>query len=105
MKAGTLRHLITIESYIETQGSSGSPTKQWSEYASTRAGITNNVSKEVIESGKVTGKRAVVFYTRYIPGVTNKMRIVYNSDILEIVDVNNTKELNREYYLTAIDIL
>lgn len=105
MRAGKLRHKIKIEENTPTRGAAGSYVEAWATFTTIRAEITNKVGTEVLESGRVSGKRAVVFICRYYPGVTTQMRVNYDSRQFDIVDVDNMKELNRKMVLTCTEVV
>ena len=92
MKAGQLRHKITFQERVETNSSSGLVTT-WEDYKSAYAGIYPMRGKELIESMQLDHEITHKVRTRYISGVTAKMRIVFESTrYLDIKSIVNPDE-------------
>ena len=98
MRAGQLRHRITIQSYTTTN-TQGEISKTWSTHAKVWANIEPLTGREFFESGieesEVSGKITM----RYKSGVKPQMRVLYDSVYYDIVSVIHTGLREREMVL------
>lgn len=99
MRAGRHRWPITIQQKTETQSSTGSMVPSWSTFVApawadispiARAG--SKAAWEIVLAQQTVAKRVAQFDIRYIPGLTETMRVVdYDGliwDIKSIIDLN-----------------
>ena len=92
MKAGQLRNKITFQERVETNSSSGLVTT-WEDYKSAYAGIYPMRGKELIDAMQLEHEVTHKVRTRYISGITAKMRIVFESTrYLDIKSIVNPDE-------------
>lgn len=103
MRAGLLRHKIEIEQVTETRTSSGAVTETWAVFATVRARVESLTGREYFAAQQVQAENQKRFTIRYIPGITYKMRIKYNSNYYDITSIINPDERNRELILMGID--
>lgn len=90
------RHKIV---FLESRGGSdkfGEPKDNWKEVTSVWASVSPLLGNELFSALTTDTKVEVKFNCRYIPGITNDMRIQYNGKKYEILSAINVKELNRE---------
>ena len=99
MRAGKLRHKITIQDYTESQNSYGEVTKTWSDYATVWASIEPVRGREFWDSKQINAEITAKITIRYLAGVTPKMRIKYGARIFEIISVINPEERNKDLQL------
>jgi len=101
MRAGKLRHKITIQYCPEpqSQDSYGAVIKNWSDYATVWASIEPARGREFWESQQINAEVTAKITIRYLAGITPKMRVKYGSRIFEIISVINPEERNRELQL------
>lgn len=105
MRAGKLRHRISIERAIETQDSSyNEPTSQWVLFAEVSASISPLNGRELIRAKQVELKTDTEIMIRYLDGLSPKMRIVYRDRVFEILSIINTEERNRELRLLCSEV-
>lgn len=95
MRAGSLRHLVTIQSYTEISNTFGEASKAWAEFSEAYANITplKGTEKYLSKEKHATATHQVTI--RYLDGVDTKMRIIYGSRTFEIVSVANVGERDR----------
>ena len=92
MKAGQLKHRITFQTPVETHGSSGLVTT-YEDFKEAYAGIYPIRAYELVSMGKLEHEITHKVRTRYVSGVTAKMRIVFDSTrYLNIKQVINPDE-------------
>lgn len=103
MRAGELRHLITIQQPIASQSSSGEETYTWPTYAQVYAAIEPMTMREFYQLDQDTAERTVHFIIRYKAGITAKMRISWDSRLYDIQSIINTKQRNRSMVLIAVE--
>jgi SPP1 family predicted phage head-tail adaptor len=105
MRAGKLRHRISIERSIETQDSSyNEPLLQWVLFAEVSASITPLNGRELIRAKQVELEVDTEITIRYLDGLSPKMRIIYRGRIFEILSIINTEERNRELRLLCSEV-
>ena len=109
MRAGHLRHQVDIRQFAGVSDGAGGTTDVWSNFATgVWADIAEGVKKQVkelVEAMGIDAHAQVAITMRYIPGVTTKMRVYYDSaegtDIFEIVGVTKTGQRDFELILTC----
>ena len=105
MRAGKLRHRISIERAIETQDSSyNEAVLQWVLFAEVSANIIPLSGRELIRAKQVELETDTEITIRYLDGLSPKMRIVYRGRFFEILNIINTEERNREIHLLCSEV-
>lgn len=90
MRAGLLRHKITIQQVAEAQDASGSMDEAWSTFVKVWAAYEPQTGKESFTEDQQQAFLTVRFRVRYLSGITPKMRILFDGryfDILATADV------------------
>lgn len=87
IRAGKLRHLITVQRASETIDPAGTPVITWADLVELRAEIMEQDTAESIGAQGATDRRAVAFRVRYVDGITNADRILFNGEPLNIRSV------------------
>lgn len=78
MKAGSLRHRVTIQQRADTQSSMGGMTEAWSTYAAdVPAEIVPLSGREFVAAGAQRGEIIARIMVRYDSGLTEQMRVVF----------------------------
>ena len=98
MKAGQLRHRITIQSYTTTN-THGEITKTWSTFKTVWARIEPITGREWLESGIVEAEVTHRVTIRYLANVKPQMRIYYDSKYYDIMYIENTEMRDRQMIL------
>ncbi len=99
MRAGLMRHRITIESPTETQGADGSMTLTWAPFATVWASVEPLLGREWFDAQREQAEVSHRVRMRFLPGVGHNMRIMWGSRVFEIESVLNAGERNRELVL------
>jgi len=99
MRAGRLRHKITIQKATESQDAYGEADETWSTFRIVRAYKKVISGTENFVNDKRSPDRIVEFGIHYIDDVTPKMRIKHGTDIFNILSVDNVMDLNRDLIL------
>jgi SPP1 family predicted phage head-tail adaptor len=105
MKAGDLKHKITLQTCTPTNNSNLEAIPTYSNFATVWAAIESISGKEYWESKTVTAETVVRIRIRYIPGVLPTMRIVYGSRIFHIDAILHLHEQKREIHLMCREVL
>lgn len=93
MIRGRLDRRIDILTQSESIGTDGFRNLTWSIHKSVWAMKVHENGKEITDNNDRSTERMVKFRTSYHPTVTNKMRIIWNSEWYKIEDI---KELGRQ---------
>ena len=99
MRAGPLRHRITIEAPVETQTTDGSIVTTWQAFATVWASIEPLIGREYFAQQREQAAVSHRIRMRCQSGITHKMRIAWGTRIFEIESVLNVGERNREIVL------
>lgn len=93
MRAGNLDREISIETYSSSgQDEYGTPQETWTPLGTVRAQIVQSSTDEYFRASGEGATVTTVFRTRYIAGVTNQSRILFEGRTFDIEEV---KELGR----------
>ena len=103
MRAGKLRHSITVEQVSEVRDARGETTKTWSTFLTSRAGIYPLRGKEFFAAHQDNAEINTKIVLRYQPGITAEMRVLANGNYYDIQAVINVEERNRELNLMCMD--
>ena len=103
MRAGRLRHRITIQEPASTVGGLGEKLKSWADVATVWAAIEPLRGREFFESHQRESEATTVITIRYRSGLTHSMRINFGSKYYKIDDILNPDERNRYLEIIAID--
>ncbi|HHX62901.1 MAG TPA: phage head closure protein [Epulopiscium sp.] len=94
---GKYRHKVTFLHKVKGKDKYGEPFNSWEPF---KQGIWASkdplLGNEYFTALTVDSKVEVKFNMRYIPGITNEMRIEHGEEVYEILSAVNVKELNRE---------
>ena len=103
MRAGLLRHRISIEQATEIQDSSGSVVKTWAEFANRYSTYEPQSGKESVTEDHKQSTQSVKFRIRYLSDVTTAMRVVYDGRVFDILSAIDYLGLKTETHLTCQD--
>ena len=95
MLAQRLRHQIVIEQKTTTLDAYGGNSAAWTTFAPVRAGVEPVSGSEMIKSGANIAEGIVKFPIRYLAGVTEQMRVVYDGRVYDIQSIVNAKTRDR----------
>jgi len=103
MRAGRLKHKITLHAAVKTKASMGEVSKSFSATPTitTRAEIWGMSAKELIRDGKEGMDITHQIKIRYRAGVAHDMQIHFGSRIFEIKSISNFREANRKLIISA----
>jgi SPP1 family predicted phage head-tail adaptor len=99
MRAGWLKHRITIQMPATEQSASGEVTPGWSDFLSAWASIEPLRGREYMEGRQAQASVDHRIRMRYRDGITPDMQVVFGSRTFQIVSVINVIEGKRELNL------
>lgn len=101
MKAGRLRHRITIQKATEAQDSTGQAVKTWSTFTRCWSEIVPLSGRELQAAQAISAEASHSIRIRHVDGITPKHRIAYGSRVFDINGITDTNERGRELILTC----
>lgn len=108
MRAGKLRHRVSVQENTPTTDGQGGNTYVWanvSTFDNVAAEIVPASESEEQAGGKVKATVAHEVSMRYKAGITTAMRVLFRGRILAIKGVQNVAERGREMVLRCVEIV
>ena len=87
MRAGLLRHVLSIQSYTATQNESGEEVKTWTTDFTVRARDIPKSSKEFFDAQQRIAELEHLFEVRYRADIGPKQRLLFGTTVLNIVGI------------------
>lgn len=105
MRAGTLRHRVTIQQLsADTKDADGRPAGSWQDVATVWAAVEPLRGREFWEAAAQQSEVTIRVRIRYRAGITAAMRVKFGDRLLEIVHSINVDERNRELHLMCREV-
>lgn len=92
MRAGQLDRIITIQRASTSVNAYGTPAATWTDVITLRAQKVQASTEEFIRGAGASDETVIVFRTRFVEGVTNADRVVFDGIVHELKEI---KELGR----------
>ena len=102
MRAGKLRHLVSIERATKTRGDYGEEIEVFAEISKAWAGIDTGSGSETIQGGQADAKSTHEIIMRHTD-VNNSDRINHNGRIFNIKHIDNREGRDIELKITAVE--
>ena len=101
MLAYRLRHRVTVQELVEVQDTTtGAVTREWQDFlANVPAEVLTGAGKEFVGSGATQGEITARINMRWFPGLTQKMRIIWDTNQYNIVSIETDITARQEYRL------
>ena len=100
MRAGLLRHIITIEQVIETQSDTGSITETWQPFLSSiHSTYEPQSGMESFKEDQEQGFETAKFRIRYRAGITTKMRVNFKGRIYDVLSALDYLGMGKELHI------
>ncbi|WP_366923873.1 phage head closure protein [Metallumcola ferriviriculae] len=99
MRIGKLRHRVTIQEYVASRDSFGAENPEWIDLKTVWANVSPVSGKEYFASQQLSAEITTKIMMRYRPGITPKMRVIFDDRIFEIISVINLESQNIELNL------
>lgn len=85
MRAGLLRHRVTIQNLTTAQDSFGDIVETWSDFATVWAQVEDLSGREFFAAAQVNSEIKTRVRIRYMEGIKPTMRILHGTRTLEII--------------------
>lgn len=105
MRAGELRHRVTIQQKSVTRDSFGAETVSWTDVAVVWAAIEPLQGREFFSAQQVNAEVTTRIRIRYRSGITPAMRVLFGSRAFDIQGIINIEERNRELHLMCKEVV
>mgnify|MGYP002265685874 CR=1 FL=1 len=96
-----MRHVVIIETPGESNDTQGQPIKTWSTFATVHAAVEPLTGREYFAAAQINAETTTKITIRYQAGITQKMRVSYDSKIYNIDGIKNIGERDRQIELTC----
>jgi len=100
LRAGQLRHSIIIQKPTDAN-TYGKVASAWATHATVFAEVMPQTGSEYWSAKQTQEKEPIIFRIRYVAGITEKMRVSFNSKIYDINSVVNVSQRNIEILLVT----
>ena len=105
MRAGTLRHVVTIQAPAVTKNTRGAEVVTWSTLATVRADVRTLSARELVANDQVTPIAQHLITLRYRTGITTKHRVLWGTRYFGITSVLETDNRLRSLTLACTEIV
>ncbi len=107
MKAGTLRHIVDIEYRAgDTSDGYGNTTASWQKlWQNIPAEVKSTITPETYVGGEVQSQKLVTITTRYLSGIDDSMRLLFDGRYFNISSINNVEERDIELIFTTKEVI
>ena len=105
MRIGNLRHQISIEQATESFDGNGELISTWTTFATVWAEITPLTGREYWSARQINAETTGKIRTRYISGLTPKMRVKFGTRIFNITGLSNIEERNEEIVIYYSEVV
>lgn len=101
MLAYRLRHRVTVQELVEVQNTTtGAVTREWENFLSDiPAEVLTGAGREFVQSGATQSEIAARINMRWFPGLTQKHRILWDTNIYNILSIETDMTGRQEYRL------
>lgn len=105
MRAGELRHRVTIQRKAATQNASGEEVPTWADVATVWAAIEPLQGREFLEAQREGAELTTRIRMRHTVGIAPEMRATEGSHAWDILSVVNSEERDRELVLMCREVV
>lgn len=105
MRAGALRHLLTLQQATDTLNARGEGVPTWADEAELWGEIQPLTGREGLQAAQMFASATHFIRVRYRAGIVPKKRFVKGSRVFDIDYVRNVNERNRELVCTVTERL
>ena len=104
MSIGMMRHRITFQRITPLINENGFESEMPEEYKTVWAAVTNLHGKEYFEAKAVQAENTVKFTLRYLVGIDQTMKILFQGKAYNITAIDNIKYRNRYIEIQAMEV-
>lgn len=102
MRAGELRHRVTIQQFTAARDAVGGETKTWSDLATVYAAALPISGREYVALRQAQSDITIRFRLRYRSGINTGMRVVWDGRNYDIVEAINRNGRDQELELLCV---
>jgi SPP1 family predicted phage head-tail adaptor len=99
MRAGSLRHRVTIQQATVTRDAIGGEVKTWEAVADRWASVEPLTGREFFSAQQEGAQLSARIRLRYLAGIVPTMRVVHGSAVYDVKAVVNVEGRSRELHL------
>ncbi|KIF80902.1 phage head closure protein [Noviherbaspirillum autotrophicum] len=99
MRAGKLRHKVTIERYSEGQDEIGQPVQTWETVGTFPASVEPINGREYFAASAAQSEVTTKIRMRYQAGILSSDRITHGATVYDVLSVINPEMRNEELVL------
>jgi SPP1 family predicted phage head-tail adaptor len=99
MRAGLLRHRLTIQEPTQTQNDFDEWVDSWGDWATVWGSIEPNLGKRYFEAKQANSEVEGLIRIRYREGIEPTMRITFGDRIFKIISIVHPFERKRELHI------
>jgi SPP1 family predicted phage head-tail adaptor len=103
MRAGNLRHRITVQSPVSTTNAHGGVDFTWATLATVWASLSPESGKEQQDGKQQVAQTTYKVTMRYLTGLTTQCRIVFGTQVLNISSALDVDKRHKEWDLVCIE--
>lgn len=104
MSIGEMRHRITLQKSITSINENGYETEVWEDVKTVWAAVENLSGREYFAAAAVQAQNTVKFTIRYLVGLDQTMKIVFQGRDYNITGIDNIKYNNRYMEIKAVEV-
>lgn len=104
MKAEELKHRITLQIFTIVVNENGFEVETWIDFKTLWAAVTNLHGREYFAAAAVKAENTVKFTIRYIEGINESMRILFQDKQYNITSIDNIKHANKFIEIKALEV-
>lgn len=105
MRAGELRHRVTIQQKTFSRDSYGGETITWTDVATVWAAVEPISGREYFTAQQTQAEVTTRIRIRHRAGITPVMRVLWGTRLYDIISVIEVKERNREIHLMCQEVV
>ena len=103
IKAGRLRHRVTIEECVQTDDGQGGRSTEFFPVGRRFVAIRQATSSEVFKAGRQNNIITHMVTARFTTLIDEKARLIFKNRIFNVVSVDNVDEVSREMLISALE--
>jgi SPP1 family predicted phage head-tail adaptor len=104
MRTEELKHKITFQKLTTTTNENGFQVEVWEDYLAVWAAVSNLIGREYFAAAAVQAEKTVKFTIRYLQGITDDMRILFEDKQYNITFIDNIKYSNKYIEIKALEV-
>lgn len=104
MRAGDLRHLVTLEEQVQGTDPYGNPTTVWEDRGQVWAAVEPLRGRQLFEAQTAFGEIVTKVRIRYRSGITPSWRVLWDGRVLAVKAALDVDGRHRELELMCVEV-